>query len=568
MNGTFDTFERLVISLESAERKDMLRKLAELSELSEAESNLSAESKRLPGQDRISPEAQLLEQPVWVRFWYTMRAFLSSSSPTRAYADHLVRVLGRDLSRVCGDMIEPRTRTYSSGFQVKLGELRRSQAFFRSLLTAYENDKGGFYLILGSLLMKDCDAELVKASDPFAVPFQEDPGRDLRVSITRSMEKAFMSISEQERLRMYQSAQAIEWLKTFCDLAFDRMIARFGFVGSGKDGCLVDSIAEDVRALANILAGGKRVPVLLLESLFLFSIQPRLGEDKFDIDRECRSFVDSATAHLTTIRRFKSTVPVAGFVRFTLRDVAWSPSPVEGGEDWFGYYKLAWKKRFDGRWTEWSRLHRKAMMEKRILTMLDLPELPSLLYHPWEGMWLPLSLSRELTIAFLKGVFRKLYPAVIMKPLKVLLIEGDFYRRENLVEYTDAFSTLEHQQQVLDTFETRLSPKGDIGEGFELIQREKIATVKGKARLENLMLSIESEAEMIAGRVISAFRSMDAILGGVLNVVRGGPYETLINLASIQGKQNDKFRKDLAGVRQLMRDIIEILEEIQRIEKE
>jgi len=190
------------------------------------------------------------------------------------------------------------------------------------------------------------------------------------------------------------------------------------------------------------------------------------------------------------------------------------------------------------------------------------------LYHPWEGMWLPLSLSRELTIAFLKGVFRKLYPAVIMKPLKVLLIEGDFYRRENLVEYTDAFSTLEHQQQVLDTFETRLSPKGDIGEGFELIQREKIATVKGKARLENLMLSIESEAEMIAGRVISAFRSMDAILGGVLNVVRGGPYETLINLASIQGKQNDKFRKDLAGVCQLMRDIIEILEEIQRIEKE
>lgn len=206
------------------------------------------------------------------------------------------------------------------------------------------------------------------------------------------------------------------------------------------------------------------------------------------------------------------------------------------------------------------------MLEKRMLAMLGLPELPSIDNRPWEGMWLPLTLRRELAVCFLKGVFQKLYPTILMRPLKILLIEADFYRRENLVEFTDAFSTLEHQQQVLDDFETRLSPKGDLGEGFILVQREKTATVKGKARLENLMLTTDAEAEMIVGKVLSAMRSMDAIIDGILNVIRGGPYETLVNLASIQGKQNEKFRKELGSVRHRMQDIVSILEEIKQIE--
>ena len=60
-----------------------------------------------------------------------------------------------------------------------------------------------------------------------------------------------------------------------------------------------------------------------------------------------------------------------------------------------------------------------------------------------------------------------------------------------------------------------------------------MATVKGKARLENMMLTTDSETETIIGKAVTAFTSMDLILGGILDVVRAG-YETLVNLASIQ----------------------------------
>ena len=155
-----------------------------------------------------------------------------------------------------------------------------------------------------------------------------------------------------------------------------------------------------------------------------------------------------------------------------------------------------------------------------------------------------------------------------MKPLKILLIEGDFYRRENLVEYTDAFSVLEHQQQVLEMFERRLSEKGDFGESFMIIDRERMISVKGRVRLENLMVSVEFEAIGIVNRVLEGFRSGDSVLGGVRATARGGPYETLANASSIQGNFNERFKKDLAHVRQLVKSAVDLLGEAAAVERE
>ena len=127
---------------------------------------------------------------------------------------------------------------------------------------------------------------------------------------------------------------------------------------------------------------------------------------------------------------------------------------------------------------------------------------------------------------------------------------------------------LEHFQRDIEAFENRLAPKGDIGEGFALIQKEKMATVKGKARLENMMLSTDSEVEAIIARSMAAFKSIDLILGGVIDLVRGGPYETLVNLAALQGKQNESFRKELIHTRHLIREASTILNDAEIIEKD
>ncbi len=568
MNENSNTFERLVLSLESSQRQDMLRQLAEKNEQLE---NTLAPVRRAEGE---LPEVQsfsdrkLLEEPFLVRLWFTIIAFFSSSSPTRIYSESLVTRLGKKLSVSYGRLIDTRQRIYSGELYQELLKLRKVQGFFTSLLTAYENDKGAFYIILGSMYLPHTCSQILKTTDPFSVPYDQELHKDVRQSFLREMETIFAALPEKERGHMYQVVQAIEWMRNFTLIPFERMLLRYIVVEGIKPSCTIDTIEDEMKILAHVLSGGKKIPILLLESLFLFTMQEEMLNDKFDMEKECEVFVATATVNLSGIRQFKNNVPVTEFVRFSLHDVAWQPSYTERGEDWFQLFKNAWKKRFDEKWSEWNRLHRKAMLEKNTRLFLGVDSVPRLLYHPWEGLWLRLSLRREFSISFLKALFSNIYPLDMMKPLKILLLDGDFYRRENMAEYTDAFSTLEHMHQQLETFENRLSPKGDLGEGFLLLHAEKGASVKGKARLENLMLNIDFEAEVIIGRAVTAFRSMDAILGGVLGVVRGGPYETLVNMASIQGKYNERYRKELESVRSQIQGSVGYLADAEIIEKE
>ncbi len=567
-NNAPGTFERLVISLESDERRDMLRHLAELSEIQQEELHTPPKSDRAAASYGVPAERHFLEQPFLVRFWYAVVGFFTSSSPTKAWANHLVNSLGRDLSRLYGSYIDIHQHSYINETYVALGTLHSVQEFFQRLLNAYDTDKGGLYVVMASLLMKETNEKLGKLANPFDQSWSEEQKRDLRTLRIRDMEAVFLGIPEDEKARMYIAAQAIEWMRAFTALPLDRMLARFGVVENLSRSCLIESLSEEFRTLTNVLAGAKRIPLLLLEGMYLFSVQEEIGNSKFDIDEECKTFVKDASRQLVSIKQFKASVPAADFVRFSLRDVNWRPEPVEGGEDWFLLFKNAWKRQFEEKWVDWNRLHRRAMLESRMRAYVGVSELPELTYHPWESMWMPLSLGRELTFRFLKGFFTAFYPAQIMKPLKILLIEGDFYRRENLAEYTDAFSTLEHQAQAIEIFENRLSAKGDFGEGFSFVQKEKMATVKGKARLENLMLGVESELGTMIARIQAAFRSVDMILGGILGVVRGAPYETLVNMASIQGKHNDRYRKELTAVQDFIRTASILVSEAEVVERE
>jgi hypothetical protein len=339
-------------------------------------------------------------------------------------------------------------------------------------------------------------------------------------------------------------------------------------IPGASQSCSIDTISNELQSLANVLASGRRISVLLLEALFLFSVQASLAEEKFNIEIACRDFVDKAVLFLTDIRNFKERIFLSDFIRFTESDVSWQPEVKGEGEDWFVLYKGAWKSRFEARWSSWNSLHRKAMLEKSICIFLGVSELPTLQHHPWEGLWISLSLRREVSVCFVKGLFLTIYPQIWMKPLKILLIDGDFYKRENLAEFTDAFSTLEHMRQVVETFENRCSPKGDIGEGFLLVQGERLATISGKARIDNLMLTLNSDAEQIISLTLSACRSVDAVLSGILAATRGGPYDTLLNLSTVQGKMNERYRKELANVHQMVKGVCTILGEAEVVEKD
>lgn len=556
-----DTFDELVKSLDATERRDMLSRLAEITEVETSVSFPVSESETFfDGKSSLSEKkVQLSAEPLLVRLWFKILAFFSSSTADEKYHDYLVMDLGRKLERKFGTYISVQRRMYTDAMYHDLSFLNSARNFFIPLIAEYEKQMGDFYILLSSLIAPESYKNISASLDPFTESCEKEVPKDFRSSFLKKMEKALSDFSADEKSGMYQAAQAARWISSFCSLPLDRLVLQFSDMTGKGQMCLLDVVTDDLKKLASVLFSAMRVPVLLVEALYIFSEQDKIQDESFDFDQECAKFVKMAANYLVGITSFKSRIPVADFVRFSCGDILWEPDVERHGEDWFNLFKIAWKKRLEKRLAEWMKLHDKFILKKRAFAFLDCPEEPVMEFTPWDAVWFPMKFRREPVFLFLKSFFSSVYQKHISKILKIILVEGDFYKRENLVEFTDSFNVLEHQKQDIADFEQRLSPKGDLGEGFALALSEKIGTHAGKNRLEHLMANIESETEMLCSKVLSAFQSMDTILGGILDVSRGGPYETLINMAAIQGKQNETFRKDLAAVRFKIQEGIEIL---------
>lgn len=201
-----------------------------------------------------------------------------------------------------------------------------------------------------------------------------------------------------------------------------------------------------------------------------------------------------------------------------------------------------------------------------MLDLLKTDRLEPLPYRPWEDSWLVLQFKREFSFSFLASFFSRLYPTFVQPVLKTLLMEGNFYRRENLAEYTNAFTVLEKQQSCINTFESRLSPEGEIGAAFLQLREKTIASLKSKSSLEALMKSIETEAKQIIASSQNALKILCALLNGFIDGNKNSVYAPLLNWLNIQGNDNADFRKRVEGVKKLLQEVTNILTEADKIE--
>jgi len=150
--------------------------------------------------------------------------------------------------------------------------------------------------------------------------------------------------------------------------------------------------------------------------------------------------------------------------------------------------------------------------------------------------------------------------------LKTLLMEGNFYRRENIAEYTNAFTVLEKQESCIATFGTRLSPEGEIGAAFIQLNEKAIASLKSKNSLEALMKNVETDAKQIIASSQSAFKILIALLNGFIEGNKNSVYGPLLNWLMIQGNENAEFRKQVEEVKNLLQKVATILTEADKIE--
>ncbi|MGP1454139.1 MAG: DUF5312 family protein [Treponema sp.] len=541
MAQRLSAFDTLVETISTEEAQAMLANIEE--SMKSSKDTLSNDSVLLVDKDIIQSIKGFAGESFFTRLLLKIRSFFSSTPVEVLHEQKLIFKLGKRLQRNYCQYIDIKKKIFLIDFYETIKNLRKAQLFFNPLLSAYEHDKGHLYLLVSSFLIPNTYEKLLKVSDPFTLEDASITDQRTRSEILKTMESIFSTITSSKKAEIYLCAQAIEWMKRFCNVQIDRILLKFTVNSPTDVFCPVDTMGTDLNTLAAVLNAVKPMPRDLLRALFLLSKQDVITSASADMGAESTAFVSQALEALNNITYVVTAVPMADCARYASQKLDCISTVTCGGEDWFLLFKNTWKKRFGDRWLVWTAYQKKIVIGQKALELLKVDELKMLPYRPWEGMWVPLQFKREFVFNVINTFFYAFYPTAMHPILEIILLEGNFCRRENLTEYTSAFTSLEKQNDTLAAFEGKLSPEGQFGQSFNLYKEKNGISIKNKNNLELLMRDIEIEAKQIVTSSISSINTIIAVLNGILNGEKKDIYAPLNNWTVIQGDKNDLFQR-------------------------
>jgi hypothetical protein len=558
--GGETTMNRLASELTVEERINLLDKL-------KGQSNFSPDplyEKQEEAGETPKFEEAYTRLPWYYRLFYFILGLFRGKAPEKIFADSRVNKLGREIDARFPGLYDYQRNFLLPGFHELLSFLKEAARFFYNVLDLSVNrDRGSFYAFLGSLEMGEVHKYLEKGTDPDAV-VSANPNAgeaELRQAGFRAMENAFAGISEEQRNTMYTNARSLYCLKELSAFLFDRVLMAFGFEAS-KQVCSANLVRDMLDDLNSILFSLKEPPSLaLMESLFVFASQEKAGEQGFEINRELRSLLTKAENALATIRNFNRQAPLTLILRCANRDLSYFPQEKSGGEDWFTVYRDYWKRRMETRFAEFMRQKRRRDLLNSFRYFLKGTNLKSLDHVVSESNPDGMPVPGVFALSFLLSFYSAVFMGDINKVLRPVLIDGEFYKRENRTEFTECYNDLIKLEDDILHFEMDISPSGDMGKRYALARQDMASLPVKRRKIQIVIEDAARDAARIAERARNACKTMIGIINGILKKDTGGKYDTLANFSQLAGKGNaftvaliesaDKFKKTL----QLLDDI-------------
>jgi hypothetical protein len=168
-------------------------------------------------------------------------------------------------------------------------------------------------------------------------------------------------------------------------------------------------------------------------------------------------------------------------------------------------------------------------------------------------------------LSFLATFYSAVFMPDINRILRPILIDGEFRRKEDRVEFTESYNVLIKLEDDIMKFENDISPAGDYGKRYANA-RQDISALPVKRRKMQLVTDEASKtARQILEQTREASRQMINLLNAILGRETRGDHESLTNLAKIMGKDS-RFVPGISEIIQQFQKVISILDEIETME--
>jgi len=559
------TFDRLAASLSMEERRSLL---AKLSSLGNGSMDPLFREEELP--ETVDIERRFREAPWYTRFFYFLRGLFKSKPPVRLFDNSLLSRLGSSIESRAPGLYDYHRSLLLPGFLEELNSLKESARFFYDALdTAFSRDKSGFFAFLFSLEMDFTYQRLVQETDPQLIAQSNSSAQESHVKqmAYKALDDILQTIDETQRRRMYQNARSLQCLWELSSFLYDRLISTFSRDGV-SDGlsCPTYLVVDQLYALNNILVSLKTPPSIpLLESLFVFLLQDRMAEPAFDMAAETENLLTRSEEALSRIRQFNQRIPLTAILRCASRNLAYLPQAISGGEDWFAVFRDYWKKRIEERYERFLRERRRETLTETFNSFFNGIPLQTLENVGDDTNTEGIHLRKSFMLSFLLTFYQSILLNELNRALKPILIDGEFYKKENRSEFTEAYNSLLKLGDEIQALLAKIAPSGDIGKRYRLVQSEMIALAVKRRKIQSLEMEVSEEASGIIDRASRALRSLIHILGGILNGEAGGKYDSLVNLGSLSGK-GGSYLGVLRNALQRIEKTVQLIGEIDAME--
>jgi len=510
--------------------------------------------------------------PWYSHLWFFFLSLFKSTSPIKIFEDDKFSTLATVIEEKAPGLYDYQKGIFLPPFYRYMVRLKEAAHFFYSALDSSVNrDRGAFFAYLGSLEMPDVHRILQNEANPIAYA-KAHPGLsdiELRQVAFKRMEDAFALIVEEKRNAMYFDARCLNILKELSSFLYDRVILAFSHDASENGETCSTGIVRDLLInLNNILLSLKIVPPMeLLGSLFIFILQERVGEQGFDIDRESHLLLARAEQALAVIQDFNKNVPLTLLLRCCTRDMTLTPHELSGGEDWYAVFRDYWKKRIESYYADYLRENRQSELIESFSVFLKDKPLKTLANSQTEANPDGIPVKGAFALSFLYTFYSAVFMPDINWVLRPILIEGDFQKKENRLEFTEGYNNLIKLEDEIKKFEYNISLSGEYGKRYSQARQDMSSTpipVK-RRKIQIIIEEAEEDAKTILDQIVYASQTMINTLNGILGKDSKGRYFPLTNLQTVVGK-NTEFIPGMNEVIKSFLTVLKVLDDIEAME--
>jgi hypothetical protein len=376
-----------------------------------------------------------------------------------------------------------------------------------------------------------------------------------------------LNIGEEQRIKMYADARSLACLKQLSSFLYDRLI--LAFINDDKFGgmvCNVTLVRDALINLNNILFSLKECPSMsLLESLFIFILQDQEAHGQIDVQAETQKLLTQAEISIAAIRDFNRKIPLTLITRIAARDAALTPQAITGGEDWFLLYRDYWKRHIDAAFFAYFGNRRRRELQKSFTDFFGDAELKSLANAESGANPDGLPVLHADSLAFLLTFHAVVFMAVLNPSLRTVLLDGEFYKKDNKVEYTEYYNELIKLDDMIEQFDANLSPKGDWGKPYIQTRGEMSSLTVKRRKIQIIQDEIDEQADALVEHAGIALNGLISVLGGIVAGKPDGKYDTLSNLVQLNGKSGE-FTVGLENALLKLKEAVSILNNIIQLE--